>query len=341
MSSRRPWEGGYIRRDSKGRDVFVIERWVSGKKFHVSTRCHVRRNAIKQLDRFEADPGSYRPEGNDDALLLTAKLVESYLDHLIDHRDTTKKYAREMARLLGDWAVDLKGKNLRALQISDVRGPLEHRTNRQHRLIALKGFCRWLRQIRGVLRTAQDITLEVPVPQAVPEKRKKKKVIEIERIAGALSKMTGRPYDFLLVLSATGMHVTELERFTRHQDSDFVEGSPAVLVTRHKSGELARIPLEIPEVINAARRLREGGAVPRRMNDQLKAACRAAGVEEFTVGVMRHTVATYAVNAGAPAELVSKFLWHRDQRTTDRFYVDIQKPTAGVPVPALRLVKGA
>ena len=65
MVKREVWEGGYRRRDSKGRDVFVIERWVGGRKFHASTRCHTRKAALKQLERFEANPAGYRPDGEE------------------------------------------------------------------------------------------------------------------------------------------------------------------------------------------------------------------------------------------------------------------------------------
>ncbi len=341
MAVRRPWKGGYVRRDSKGRDVYVIERWVNGRKFHVSTRCHAERPAFAQLDRFEADPSAYRPDGAA-VVAITDELLEDFLDHLTEQRGASRKYAREMIRHLGDWSSDLKGKNLRTLQLSDVRAPLERRTNRQHRIIALKGFCRWLRQDKGLLKTGEDITLEVPVPQGSPEKYQRRKVVEVERIAGAFGELIGAPRDFLLVMASTGMHVTELERFVRGVDgTELVDGSPAVLITRHKSGAATRIPLGIAEVVEAAKRLRAGRVVPRKMNQQVKEACVRAKVKPFTLGVMRHTVATFAVEAGSPAELVSKFLGHRDKRTTERFYVDLQRPTAEVAVPALRLVKGA
>lgn len=341
MEQRRPWKGGYVRRDKKGRDVFVIERWVNGRKFHVSTRCHAERQAFAQLDRFEADPSSYRPDGA--AMVeITDELLDAYLDHLLKERGTTSKYAREMIRNLGDWSEDLRGKNLRTLQLADVRGPLTRRANRQHRIISLKGFFRWLREDKGLLKTANDITLEIPVPQATPEKFQRRKVVETERIAAAFGQLKGAPRDFLLVMAGTGMHVTELERFVRcYSGTELLDGNPAVLITLHKSGASTRIPLGLPEVAAAAKRLRQGREVPSNMNKHVKEACTRAKVKPFTLGVMRHTVATFAVEAGSPAELVSKFLGHRDKRTTERFYVDLERPTAQVAVPALRLVKGA
>jgi hypothetical protein len=68
MPERR-WEGGYIRQDKRGRDVYVIRRKVRGKAFKVSTRCHTARAALEHLARFEADPeattragGARRPD---------------------------------------------------------------------------------------------------------------------------------------------------------------------------------------------------------------------------------------------------------------------------------------
>jgi hypothetical protein len=68
MPDRR-WEGGYIRQDKRGRDVYVIRRKVRGRAYKVSTRCHTARSALEHLARFEADPqlrparaGALRPD---------------------------------------------------------------------------------------------------------------------------------------------------------------------------------------------------------------------------------------------------------------------------------------
>jgi len=56
------------------------------------------------------------------------------------------------------------------------------------------------------------------------------------------------------------------------------------------------------------------------------------GVEPFGPGVLRHSVATLAVNSGASPAAVAAFLNHRSPRTTLRFYATLATP---VKVPAL------
>jgi hypothetical protein len=59
----RPRDGGLIRKDAKGRDVYVIRRQINGKRYSISTRARSAKAAYEQLKRFEADPENYRPEG--------------------------------------------------------------------------------------------------------------------------------------------------------------------------------------------------------------------------------------------------------------------------------------
>ncbi|QDE68580.1 hypothetical protein BHS09_17190 [Myxococcus xanthus] len=56
MSSKQRWPGGYFHKQQDGQPLFIIDRRVRGQRFHVSTRCHNLRLAMKQLERFEADP---------------------------------------------------------------------------------------------------------------------------------------------------------------------------------------------------------------------------------------------------------------------------------------------
>jgi len=34
----RSWEGGYVKKDAVGNDVYIIRRMLKGKRYHVSTR---------------------------------------------------------------------------------------------------------------------------------------------------------------------------------------------------------------------------------------------------------------------------------------------------------------
>jgi integrase len=348
QGGREKWEGGHIHVQKDGRPLFVIERQVGGRRFHVSTRCHSRRAALKQLERFEADPASYQPGGEEAeaALMMTDILVEEYGLWMTEEKGTTRRHANQMRNRLSDWCEDLGTTDLRTLTLRDHIAPALQRrkTCRPARIIAIKAFYAWLRKTKHLLTSAQDPTLDLPVPQARPEKWKRRKAISQAQYRGALAKLTGAYRDCLLLLGGTGMHTTELERFVRSADSEIVDLSPAeapaiaVLRVKHKSGKVHPYTLQFPEHRAAAVRLRARGEVPRKLNAEIKNACAAAKVEVFTAGVMRHSVATWAVELGASPQDVSEFLGHSDKRTSERFYIDVARPTRVVPV--FRVIEG-
>lgn len=347
-SKRERWPGGYVHRQRDGRPLFILERKVGKKRYHFSTRCHSLRAAMRQLEIFESNPAGYTPGGHEpeDPLYLTAELLEEYWTWMTEEKGNTRRHANQMHNRLADWIEDLPGVDLRHLTLRDHISPAlaRRKTCRPARIIALKAFMGWLRKVKHLLTHAQDPTLDLPVPQAVPEKWKRRKVLDRARALAAISKLSGAERDCLELRLATGWHQTELERFVRSPESEIatpaqpVPGVLAVLITRHKGGELTRTPLSHPEQLEAAKRMRARGKIPRKLNEALAMACRAAEVEPFGLGVLRHSVGTWAVEDGASPPQVSEFLGHKDPRTTRRFYLDVAVPTTTVPV--LRLVKG-
>ncbi len=352
MGSKERWPGGYVHRQKDGRSLFVIEREVSGRRFHVSTRAHSLRAAMKHLERFETDPVGYRPEGleADEPLHLDEKLTEPFYDWMTNIRGTTKKHAHAVNNRLADWAEDLKGRDLRRLSLrDDIRPALDRRvTCRAHRISTLKAFFSWLRKERALLTSGQDATLDITVPQSVPEKHKRRKAVPFSFVQIAADRLDPEYRDLLTLMAATGWHFTELERFVRRPESQIVSAlrgeTLAVLVTLHKGGEMTRTPVVDRDVLAAAKRIRERGSIPKRPNLALRVACEEAKkageeIEVFTFGVLRHSVATWAIEGGALPAAVAEFLVHRDARTTRRFYADVSVPTTSVPLPKLRLVK--
>lgn len=332
------WPGGHVHRQRDGQPLYVIARTIQGKRFHISTRTHNLTAAMKQLERFEADPWGYSPAGVEAAppLLLTRQLILEHRAWSLGVKGNSTHHANDVAHRLAEWGRAVGQRDLRKLSLRDDLKPALERwgTSRRHRVIALKSFFSWLRKEKGLVTTAQDPTLDLPVPQARPEKAVRRKAVESARVRAAWRELKGGYADMLEVLAATGMHVSELERFIRQDAAHLVHGKRplAVLVTRHKSGVWTRIPLDEPSHVRAAERLKKSGTVPRWFRLHLKAACERAGVEVFTPGVLRHSVATHAVEAGATPDQVAQFLHHRDKRTTERFYVDVAAPKAQVPV---------
>jgi integrase len=345
-SKRRTWEGGYVRKMGDGRDLFVIERRLGKKRFHISTRTHHAKAAYEHLKRFEADPFAYEQEmmeggrASSTPLRITTELVLEFRKWLLTRdRPTTSKYANEMAHRLADWTEDLKSRDLRRLSLPELKEIIANRkTCRQHRIIALKAFCNWLRTEKHILDRKDDVTLDLAVPQAVPEKRKRRKAVALEVVRAVLDHLAPAYRDCLYLQCHTGWHTTELARFARDPESRIAPGRDGVLCVlqvQHKNGDTTRTPVTDPEAFAAATRIVARGGLPRRMNTALKAACAAAGVPRFTFGVMRHTVATWAVEAGSRPEDVSAFLNHRSKRTTEQFYIDVAVPTLMVKLPRL------
>lgn len=353
---RTPWLGGYVRAGKSG-PTYVIERWLGGVHFHVSTRRRTERAALRELERFEADPHGYRPVSETDApVRITADLVARYRKHLLEVKKDTLDWVRTVVRFLGDWAEDLAGGDLRRLKTVALRDALEERgTSRRHRIEAIKGFCRWLREDREVLAINQDPALALRVPQAEPAKQRRRRAVPLQYVELVLPHLPPETRDVLRLLTGTAWHISEVRRFAQLGEVVRpVGGDPlAVLVTPHKSGDLTRTPITTAEHLAAAERIRTRGRIPIRetLVDQMQRACDRvrqiqadAGVPEpkrmphWRLGVMRHSVLTHAVEQGATPQEAAEFANHRSVQTTKRFYVDVAVPTVRVPV--LRLVPG-
>lgn len=351
------WEGGYISLGARGRQTFVLERRVNGVRFHVSTRCHDRRSALRHLDRFESNPLVYRPEGEqgDAPLRITADDVLRYIAWTREQKGNTREHARETKRYLSHWLEDLGGADWRALKVATLKKLLDAReTARAHRIAALKGFCRWLREEEHVLTSELDATRDLPSIQATPEKQRREKKVSkavVEQLLAAKVKGTDAPLlddrtrNFLIVKASTGFHNSEILRIVRGQNAAIEEldeatagraGCPAVVRFIHKNGDAVVKRVETRAMLAALRALERSGVTMRSVNKAIKAACTELELDAWTVGVLRHSWATWHVEAGVPIEAVAAGLDHKSKRTTERFYAQVAVPVATVPVVALK-----
>jgi len=332
------------------RRLYILERelTVNGQhlRVHVSTRCHGERQALKHLERFEADPLGYSPLGveAEKPVYLTEELTAEFEVWQLG-KGVTRKHANAVQNRLADWIEDLARVDLRTATLRDHVLPAlnRHKSQRAHRISTLKVFYAWLREVRHTLTNSEDPTLDLPVPQSVPEKRRRRKAVPFPTVQAVLGQLTPDYRDVLLLMTRTGWHFTELERFVRSPDSEIIPmkrgKTIAVLRTLHKSREETRTPIEDRIALATAVRLRARGTVPKRPNDEIRKACKTLDVPPFGLGVMRHSVATWAMEAGADAAQLSAFLGHKDPRTVRRFYADVAVPTSNVPLPKLRLVR--
>jgi integrase len=388
-ADRDAWEqrGGRIRFDAKGRPVYVIRKQIAGRRFEVSTRKHTLAAALAEWEKFEKDPEGYATGGGvgPAPMYLENKLVERFLEWSAGERGNSTGWLAKQKAFLADWMETLGAVNLRRLSLRDHVVPaLAGATSRRHRLAVLKALYSWLRKHEHVLTSAEDPTIDMPLPQIEPAQWKRTKVIPRDHIDLVLEYLRVRetearakretrelarrakgnvvelvppaeekepragPWaEALIVQAGTGWHTTEIVRFAEAGSIEPLpktvqqEGVAGVLVCpMHKSGEPLRTRAS-PAAVEAAKRLLAHGAISREWYDRaIRTACASVkrpdgkvGIPVFTPGRLRHSVATWAIEAGTDPASVAAFLGHKSARTTRRFYATHASP-AKVPTLA-------
>jgi integrase len=372
------WEarGHRVRFDAKGRPVFIIRRQIDGKRFEVSTRAHTLAAALAQEERFQRNPQAYRPGGHEggDPVYLDKDIRKAFLAWSLKVRGNSASWVKKQDDYLSWWAKKLEGVNLRNMAPRDHIIPaVEKATARRSRLAVLKAFFSYLRKERHILKSAEDATIDIPIPQAKPSQWTKSKIIprdhfdlvleylradeaskrakrEAARRAGKVVPLAQEqdrdaPWaDALALQAGTGWHTTEIVRFAadgsiepapQHLAQEGVAG--VVVCPLRKSGEMQRTRVG-PIPLEAAKKLRAHGAISREWYDRaVRAACKAVklpvprddgtdGIPVFTPGTLRHSVASWAIEAGADPASVAAFLGHRSPRTTMKFYAVHSSP---------------
>lgn len=324
------WPGGYVRKDAKGRRVYVIRRMVAGVRYHVSTRCTTLRAAMRELERFEADPPGYQPGGDPHAaIFLDEELVAGFL---LAHGSNSRGWQVTQRSILAWWAEQLAGIDLRRATLRDHILPALDREgvgSRPHRTAIVKRLFAWLRETDRISIAEDPVMRKLKAPPPRVAQLERSKVISREQYEGARAHMMGVYRDGLDLLAGTGWHLTELARFAEGGRIEEYHGpdpeGAGILVVLHKGGAPHRTLVTAP-VLEAAKRIRERGRFSiSGLHKTLRAACDAAGVARFSPGQFRHTIATLATEQGYDLQ-VSRFLGHRSATTTRKHYATLATP---------------
>lgn len=333
---------GYVRAG-----IYVLEKKIKGRKFHVSTRATTLRAAMKQLERFEADPGGYRAAGTEkrQALILDGDLIDAF--HAWHLPAVTRKWALQMRSRLYDWADHLKAADLRNLNlIDDLKPHLRNATQPHHRAKAIKLLFGWLRSEKGLITRAQDVTLDLSIPVLkAAQVSGESKAVTWESVMKVAPLLAPHVRDVLVVLCASGWHVEEIRRFAvdgpmREPTAADAPNALLMITTIQKNGRRHTTALVHPNHVEAAKRVRATGRVidNNRLRKHMLRACKAAGVEPFQLGSIRHSVATWLRQAGVSDDAIAAFLGHESKATTRKHYIDHQVPALVLPRTALRVV---
>lgn len=337
----KPWDGGYVRRDKRGRDTYYIHRRIGGRLYEISTRCRTSSEAHEQLKKFEADPAGYRAPSvapGEKHTHLTPDNVAAFLKWSLEEKKNSKPYVEAQRKSLAWWMKHLGEPDFRTVKTTQLVELLDAEPGaRKWKVASVKVFCSWLVTVRHALTEQQNPTLGLRVPQSRPEQWKTPKAISREDFEKVRSGLEAEWRDALDVLAGTGWHATELQRFASGgavEPHPTRKGALVLACPRTKGGEQLRTEVST-EVAKAAKRVRGRGEVDYfKFRDALREASEKSEVDPpLQPGHMRHSVATWAVNAGAPLSAVSSFLGHKSERTTRRFYAT---HAVAAKVPTLR-----
>ncbi len=335
-----PWEGGRKWIDEQGKvAAYYIRKRIAGRRYEVRTPATTEGVAHDHLKRFLSNPEGYEPAGDAprEGLYLTEELVDEYLAYS-KAEGNSLGWRRKQKHIAAWWGDRLEGIDLRRVSLKDhILPALKRRdaTAKHHRTAVLKGLYTWLRTEVHKVTTAEDPVFgQLKVPQARAAQLVKSKVIPRDHVLLVIEHLTAPWRDALTLQAGTGWHTTEIQRFAaegsieplpRHVEQEGVAG--IVVTPMRKSGEPQRTRVSA-EVLEAAKRLRAHGAISREWYDRaVTAACAAVkrpdgevGIPAFTPGRLRHSVASWAIEAGADPAQVAAFLGHRSPRTTRKFY---------------------
>lgn len=351
-TGRRPWLGGFVRDTKRGKPIYVIEKRIHGALFKVSTRRHTEDGAMRELRRFEADPGNYDATGAVDVLKMTPELVLEFVDWSMAPkpagRGNSRDWAMSCGRILRDWLRALGGVDLRRVKATEHIKPALRTwtTSIPARVVVLKAFYSWLRKEKGVVKHFEDPTPDVRIPErnAAKETATGARDVPFARVQAVYAHLRADVRDILLLLTGTGWHVSEVRRFA---ESGEIRKDPtgrhlATLVTFHKRKEKAVAGLVHQEHVDAATRLREKGAMlsPNTLAGLMRQANRAAGIKDderrVFFGDMRHSVGTWAIEAGDDIRDVARAYNHESEKMLRRHYVRHAVPRGTVTTRVLQ-----
>jgi len=347
---RKRWLGGEIHQGKRG-PVFHIDRWLNGRHYHFSTKCRTERAALKELERFEQSPETYRFTRGDktNRLEVTPQLIGEYLEWM-KRRDLSAGHIAEHERYLQQFMVAMAGRDLRRIGYPALRELIEKMgdTARWNRVKAIKSFASFLRKHKGVLPRGDDPTLDLLNPIAAPEKTRRKKAMPLHIVEYAISKMRPEIADIAIVLAATGIHISELIRFHAgegelYEPTDWQrdEGVLRSLVVKHKKGKFHAVAITDEQTLAALQRIRARPAFPHRstIGDSDRKVSEEIGVK-FSMGWLRHSVATWLAMRRVSEQDIANQLGHTTTKMARSTYIDLGMSAHAVPIPRLKLVKG-
>ena len=285
----------------KATAISTIQHWQD------ETRVHLRRKPITR------SRGTLR----DDVAVYLRGLDRD----LVSYKDR-EKHLHDWADALGDMRTTLLLRRVGDLntQLKRWRQTLAA-SSCNHRRDALTALVKVLYGKRAWRELADDLLrfkLKDPTSRALP----------LPVIDAALAQMdpSGLTYPRLVLMRWTGMRPSQMARLTT-ESFRLLDEPPHAIVPRGKGGRLVRVPLVGPGLDNAHVFLTRtsrgrtcfGSWSCASANKRLAEGCEKAGVDPFTVYVLRHSVAARLRETGTPMSDIQALLGHSSELMTERY----------------------
>lgn len=365
------WRGGRKYRTADGRTVWVIQKDVHGVTRSITTAARNQSEAEAELALFTRDRAGYWAryraplvQAGTGIITLDDETIGRYLDHQ-KAGGRTERYRKNLRTYLAAWAAFYAGRDIRTVPLAELAAELGRpkRTARKSRIIALKSFTAYLREIEATLPASADPTTGLRVPPPRPEKAVRDKgytLDHVEKIYAAIHGWTtrkrranqhgdhGQPQtvdvqcvrDVVVLHAKCGLHATEIDRLARGEgEIKPLTGHGAIAGTLkvvHKSGRVHIQSLDA-QTLAALQRLRARGSAPvdSYVRSVIDRAAKRAKVPTIRVGQLRHSFVTWAAERGTevrPAEgglslaQIAAAVGHASPNTTARFYLGVKVP---------------
>lgn len=298
------------------RGLYEIRFTERGRSRRYSTGTADRAAAQKALGEFLLKEG----EANSSSAPTVEAVLERWYARHAQHKVTgpfLRRYIDTMIPVFGSTPID----KLRPDQIDGEGGYVERRKKAgcvdgtiRTELAALSAAANWCLR-RGEISTK----IYVPLPPASPPRDRWLSTAECERLLTTAAARRSDPAVpdrlelFIMLAWKTGARETSIERLEwRHVDlgARTIDYRP-YYTTKKKRGALVPIADELLPVLQAELARAETPYVMRhttRVRTRLYALAKAAGVEDVSPHVFRHSFASQALQAGVSIEKVAQVL---------------------------------
>jgi len=283
-------------------------RTPSGERVRRSAGTASRKAAQEYHDRLKADLWRVARLGETPQYTFEQAAVR-FLHEYEGHKsyDTHKRH-------ITYWRDQLAGRTIASLTTNDIKDALPTHVVRQHqarRKVSPSTRNRHLSTIRRMLNLCREWGWIASVPILRPEIEPKVRIrwitqAEAQRLLAAISRDWLR--DTVAFALATGMRAGEILNL-QWENVDLSRSIAWVTADKAKSGRARSIPLN-PEAVHIIRRriglhacyvFTSNGKPKKQVDAKMFArACERAGIENFRFHDLRHTWASWHVQAGTP-----------------------------------------